>query len=181
MTSILSKLTTSHYYANTLGRCAGVSDDTCDPDIYSNENIGFLLRQKLYCKNDDDVNKNANLVHLRGPLYSSVSSNPWPIPSEIDIVLSMTRNKNEVLITQNDDVKNDVFRINLEYIEVVIPRIVIDPNIHSKIEKELEKKSIEMVYNRIDVRSFVIGPGSLNFDSGSLFQGYDIVRYFLFK
>ena len=179
MTSILSKLNTSHYYPSTIGRCSGVADDTIDPDTLSNENSGFLLRQKLYCKPNGDSNKKANTVNLRGPLYSSVSSNPWPIPSEIDIFLSMTRNKNEVLITQNDEdpdsPKSDVFRINLEYIEVIIPRIVIDPAIHDKIEKELQKKPIEMVYNRIDVRSFVIGPGSLNFDSGPLFQGFDIV------
>ena len=56
----------------------------------------------------------------------------------------MTRNKDEVLIIQNDnDVdnpKSDVFRINLDYIEVIIPRIVIDPTVHDQIEKELQKK-----------------------------------------
>lgn len=179
MTSILSKLTTSHYYANTLGTCSGVYDDTVDPDIYSTENSGFVLRQKVYCKENNDSNTKANVVNLRGPLYTNVSSNPWPIPSEIDIFLSMTRNKNEVLIVQNDESgearKTDVFRISLDYIEVIIPRIVIDPVIHEKIEKQLNKTPIEMVYNRMDVRSFVIGPGSLNFDSGSLFQGFDIV------
>ena len=179
MTSILSKLTTSHYYPITLGRLSGVADDTVDPDIFSTENTGFKLRQSIYCRQDAEVEKSAKIVHLTGPLYSNVSANPWPIPSEIDIFLSMTRNKNEVLITQNDedlnDPKSDIFRINLEYIEVIIPRIVIDPAIHEKIEKHLEKKSIEMVYNRIDLRSFVIGPGTLNFDSGSLFQGFDIV------
>ena len=179
MTSILSKLTTSHYFPTTLGRLSGVADDTDDPDKFSNENSGFKLRQSFYCREDDDLEKSAKVVNLRGPLYSNVSGNPWPIPSEIDIYLSLTRNKNEVLITQNDadtsNPKNDTFRINLEYIEVIIPRLVIDPAIHEQIEKHLEKKSIEMVYNRIDLRSFVIGPGTLNFDSGPLFQGFDIV------
>ena len=179
MTSILSKLTTSHYYPSTFGRCAGVADDTNDPDEFSNENSGFLYRQKMYCRANADVKKKANKVNLRGPLYSNISSDPWPIPSEVDIFLSMTRNKDEVLIIQNDnDVdnpKSDVFRINLDYIEVIIPRIVIDPTVHDQIEKELQKKPIEMVYNRIDVRSFVIGPGCLSFDTGPLFQGFDIV------
>jgi hypothetical protein len=183
MTSILSKLTTSHYYPSTLGRLSGVADDTVDPDIFSNENSGFLYRQQMYCRKNDDTIKKARTVNLRGPLYSNVSTNPWPIPSEIDIFLSMTRNKNEVLITQTDDdtnnPKSNVFRLNLEYIEVIIPRIVIDPSIHDKIEKELKSKPIEMVYNRIDVRSFVIGPGRLSYDTGPLFQGFDIVSVLL--
>ena len=57
MTSILSKLTTSHYYPSTFGRCAGVADDTNDPDEFSNENSGFLYRQKMYCRANADVKK----------------------------------------------------------------------------------------------------------------------------
>merc|ERR1711955_142406 len=123
----------------TLGRLSGVADDTVDPDKFSNENSGFKLRQMMYCRQDSDIKKSPETVHLSGPLYSNVSANPWPIPSEIDIFLSMTRNKNEVLITQNDEdvdnPKSDTFRINLEYIEVIIPRLVIDPAVHDKIEK----------------------------------------------
>ena len=181
MTSILSKLTTSHYYPSTLGRLSGVADDTTNPDIFSSENSGFDLRQDMYCNKDSDSDlSSAKIVNLRGPLYSNISSNPWPIPSDIDIYLSLTRNKDEVLITQTDSdvIKNDIFRITLEYLEVIVPRIIIDPSVHNEIEKELIKKPIEMVYNRLEMRTFVIGPGCLSFDSGSLFQGYDIVSFF---
>ena len=183
MTSILSKLTTSHYYSSTLGRLSGVADDTKNPDIFSVENVGVDLRKEMYCIKDSDPDtQSAKVLNLRGPLYSNISSNPWPIPSEIDIYLSMTRNKNEVLITQTDsqnEIKSDTFRINLEYLEIIVPRLIIDPSIHNAIEKELVKKPIEMVYNRLEMRTFVIGPGCLSFDSGSLFQGYDIVRIFI--
>ena len=175
ITSILSKLTTSQYYETTIGRLAGVSDDLTDPDKYSNDNSGYLWRQNVFCREDDDPDTEAKVVNLRGPLYSNISANPWPLPSEIDIYLSMTRNKNEVLITQTDDNKNDIFRLILTYIEVIIPRIVIDPSIHDKIESQLKNKPIELVYNRLEIRSFVIGPGCLSYETPSLFQGYDIV------
>ena len=179
VTSILSKLTNSHYYSATLGRLSGVADDSTDPDITSNENTGVKLRQNMFCIPDDDTENKANLIHLTGPLYSSISSNPWPIPSEIDIYISMTRNKDEVLVSYTGD-QDTIFRITLEYLEVLVPRIIIDPSIHNKIELHLNKKSIKMVYNRLEIRSFVIGPGRLSFDSGSLFQGYDIVSKLIY-
>ena len=177
ISSILSKLSSSPFYENTLGRLSGVADDITDPDKYSEENAGFKLRQEIFCKENDDSSIMADIVHLRSPLYSSISSNPWPIPSEIEISISMTRNKNELLITQNDKDKADIFRLSLIYIELVIPRIIIDPILNDKIENELRKKSIELVYNRIEVRSFCIGPGQLSYESPSLFQGYDIVSH----
>ena len=90
----------------------------------------------------------------------------------------MTRNKDDLLITQTDSQKNDIFRLVLSYIELIIPRIIIDPLLHDKIEEELSKKAIELVYNRIEIRSFVIGPGQLSYETPSLFQGYDIVIFF---
>ena len=134
----------------------------------------------MFCKKNDDTSKESDIIHLRAPLYSTISSNPWPIPSEIDITISMTRNKDDLLITQTDSQKNDIFRLVLSYIELIIPRIIIDPLLHDKIEEELSKKAIELVYNRIEIRSFVIGPGQLSYETPSLFQGYDIVSFFLF-
>ena len=43
LTSIIDKLTTSHYYESTIGQLAGVCDDTQNPDIFNNENAGFVL------------------------------------------------------------------------------------------------------------------------------------------
>jgi hypothetical protein len=174
----LSKLTNSHYYSSTLGRLSAAADDSTDPDIFSIENAGVKLRQSWFCLDDNSSDKSAPVVHLSGPLYSSISSNPWPLPSEIDIYISVTRNKNEILVTHtgSEDIS---FRIVLEYIELTVPRIIIDPVIHSSIEKQWSKKPIELVFNRLETRSFVIGPGRLNYDSGSLFQGYDIPPIFL--
>ena len=168
VTSILSKLTNSHYYSSTIGRLSAAADDTSDPDLNTNENSGYKLRQSWFCLGDESVQKKANVIHLSGPLYSSISSNPWPLPSEIDIYISVTRNKNEILVTHTgiDDIN---FKLTLEYIELIVPRIIIDPVIHASIEKQLDKKPIEMVFNRLETRSFVLGPGRLSFDSGSLF------------
>ena len=178
VTSILSKLTNSHYYSSTIGRLSAAADDTSDPDIYSNENAGVKLRQSWFCLEDDSDEKKAPVVHLSGPLYSTISSNPWPLPSEIDIYVSITRNKNEILVTHTGG-EDILFRIVLEYIELTVPRIIVDPVLQSSIDKQWAKKPIELVYNRLETRSFVLGPGRLNFDSGSLFQGYDIPPIFL--
>ena len=45
----------------------------------------------------------------------------------------MTRNKDEVLIVQNDPSKSDTFRIVLDYLEIVIPRIVIKAEVQQHI------------------------------------------------
>lgn len=169
LTSIIDKLTTTHYYESTIGRLQGRADDTLDPDVLANneENEGFILRQEMWC--DKDV------VHFCGPLYSSISSNSFPVPSDIEIAISMTRNKNAVLITQNDPSKNDTFRIILEYLEIVIPRIVIKAEVQHQIESILVKKPIELIYNRLEIRSFLITSGTLSWETESLFLGYDIV------
>ena len=147
----------------------GRADDTCDPDNpdNNNDNTGFLMRQSMWCTQ--------NIVHLTGPLYSSISTNLFPIPSDIEINISMSRNKDSVLITQNDNSKNDVFRITLVYLEIVIPRIIIKSEIQKMIELQMEKNPIELVYNRLEMRSFLITPGTLSFEKESLFLGYDIV------
>ena len=121
----------------------------------------------MWCEKD--------VVHLTGPLYSSISTNSFPIPSDIEISISMTRNKSSVLITQNDPNKNDTFRIILEYLEIVIPRIVIKVEIQHKIESMLAKKPIELIYNRLEMRSFLITSGTISWETESLFLGYDIV------
>lgn len=167
MSSIIDKLTSSHYYETTLGRLGGVFDDTSNPDKYDIQNEGFVLRQNFWCDKET--------VHLTGPLYSSISNNSFPVPSDIEISISMTRNKDEVLIVQNDDSKSDSFRIVLEYLEIVIPRIVIKAEVQQKIEQILKKKPIELIYNRFETRSFLINPGTISWESESLFLGYDIV------
>ena len=121
----------------------------------------------MWCEKD--------VVHLTGPLYSSISTNSFPIPSDIEISISMTRNKSSVLITQNDPNKSDIFRLILEYLEIVIPRIVIKVEIQNKIESILAKKPIELIYNRLEIRSFLITSGTISWETESLFLGYDIV------
>ena len=115
------------------------------------------------------------LVHLTGPLYSTISNNSYPIPSDIEISISMTRNKNEVLIVQNDTNKSDTFRMQLYYLEIIVPRIVIKAEVQHHIENLLTKKPIELFKNRFELRSFVINQNQLTWQSDSLFQGYDIV------
>ena len=105
-------MTNSHYYSSTIGRLSAAADDTSDPDIYSNENAGVKLRQSWFCLEDDSDEKKAPVVHLSGPLYSTISSNPWPLPSEIDIYVSITRNKNEILVTHTGG-EDILFRIVL--------------------------------------------------------------------
>ena len=92
-----------------------------------------------------------------------------------EISIAMPRNKNEVLIVQNDKTKSDTFRIDLMYLEICIPRIIIKAEVQHHIENILKKKPIELLYNRFDLRSFLINSGTISWDSDSLFQGYDIV------
>ena len=60
----------------------------------------------------------------------------------------MTRNKNEVLIVQNDTTKSDTFRMQLDYLEIIVPRIVIKAEVQHHIENLLKRKLIELFYNR---------------------------------
>ena len=146
---------------------ASVAEDTENHDVFNVDNDGFVLRQNLWCEK--------GLVHLTGPLYSTISNNSYPIPSDIEISISMTRNKNEVLIVQNDTNKSDTFRMQLDYLEIIVPRIVIKAEVQHHIENLLKRKPIELFYNRFELRSFVINQNQLTWQSDSLFQGYDIV------
>ena len=123
-----------------MGRLGGVADDTSNPDELDESNEGFIIRQNMWC--------NKTVVPMTGPLYSTISTNSFPIPSDIEISISMTRNKSSVLITQNAPGKNDTFRIILDYLEIVIPRIIIKAEIQHKIENILTTKPIELIYNR---------------------------------
>ena len=98
------------------------------------DNDGFLLRQDFWCDKE--------IVHLTGPLYSTISNNSYPIPSDIEISISMTRNKNEVLITQSDPTKSDTFRMQLDYLEIIVPRIVIKAEVQHHIENLLKKNQL---------------------------------------
>ena len=68
----------------------------------------------------------------------------------------MSRNKDEILITNLSGI-DTVFRVVLTYVELVVPRIILEPKVHNAIEAHMEKHPIEMVYNRLEMRSFVIG------------------------
>ena len=83
----------------------------------------------MWCEKDS--------VNWTGPLYSTISNNSYPIPSDIEISIAMTRNKNEVLIVQNDDSKNDTFRIELMYLELCVPRIIVKAEVQHHIENIL--------------------------------------------
>ena len=58
-----------------MGRLGGVADDTSNPDELDESNEGFIIRQNMWC--------NKTVVPMTGPLYSTISTNSFPIPSDI--------------------------------------------------------------------------------------------------
>ena len=65
----------------------------------------------------------------------------------------MIRNKNEVLITRkNPDDTND-YRIHLHYLELTLPRFLLNPIQQMKIENIWKKRPIQLIYNRFEVMS----------------------------
>ena len=80
ISQIINKLSCSREYAETIGVTAGQFDDTANPDEKSNANSGGILRQQKWAGSSPDE---LNVVHLTGPLITSVSSCPYPFPSEV--------------------------------------------------------------------------------------------------
>ena len=65
----------------------------------------------------------------------------------------MIRNNNEVLITRKDPDDTNEYRIHLHYLELTLPRFLLNPIQQMKIENIWKKKPIQLIYNRFEVMS----------------------------
>ena len=63
----------------------------------------------------------------------------------------MVRNKNEVLITRKDPNDTNEYRINLHYIELTLPRFLLNPLDQIRIENIWKTKPIQLIYNRFEL------------------------------
>ena len=92
--------------------------DTADPDTDNPQNTGFKERMNLYVS-DTTVPKH---VVLSGYLISNIRGLNLPIPSDCKVTLRLTRNSDELLITQLGKQVSDIFRIRIRQIELQVPR-----------------------------------------------------------
>lgn len=93
----------------------------------------------------------------------------------------MIRNRNEVLITRKDANDNNDYRINLHYIELTLPRFLLNPLDQIRVENIWKKRPIQLIYNRFEVAEYLIPKDSLTWTSPNLFEGYTSpVLFFVF-
>ena len=93
----------------------------------------------------------------------------------------MIRNKNEVLITRKNPNDQNEYRINLHYIELTLPRFLLNPLDQIRIENIWKTKPIQLIYNRFEVAEYTIPKDSLTWTSPNLFDGYTSpVIFFVF-
>ena len=64
-------------------------------------------------------------VVLGGYLMSNIRGLNLPIPSDCKVTVRLTRNLDELLITQVKKNANDVFRLRIRDIELQLPRLAV--------------------------------------------------------
>ena len=96
----------------------GLMPDTKDPDTDDAQNTGFKERQQFYVSDS----KNAKIVVLSGYLMSNIRGLNLPIPSDCKVTVRLTRNLDELLVTQTPRKVNSHFRISIKDIELQVPR-----------------------------------------------------------
>ena len=146
---------------NTYQQTEGVFDETSDPDIFQgpfsqHHNTEFLERQKLYCRPKTDTIKSPKTVNLTGKL-NLMNKLHQPLSPRVEIQLTLEKEKIECLV--NSGFKNKKYSLNITGIEIHIPRLTIDKNVHNKIEQKLTAgEKITYYFNRIQTSSFLL-PG----------------------
>ena len=174
---IINKLTVPSGVRNTYQQTEGGFDETCDPDIFQgtfqdHQNVEFLQRQKLYCRSKDDTVKTPKTVSLTGKL-NLINKIHQPLPSRVEIQLTLEKEKVELLV--NSGFPNKKYSLNIVGLEIHIPRLTIDNNVHSQIENKLTKgEKISYYFNRIQTTSFLLPGATRDFEVKSLFPDYHI-------
>ena len=93
--------------------------DTADPDVDDESNTGFEERKQLFLS---DTTRPKHVV-LGGYLMSNIRGLNLPIPSDCKVTVRLTRNLDELLITQLKNDANDLFRLRIRDIELQLPRL----------------------------------------------------------
>ena len=147
--AILERFSNHTNLSDTIGCLTGSSPDVTDPDKYDAENVGFDQRQLKYCSNSKDAKE----VTLSDNLVHGVSSMNLPIPSNTRVTITLTRNSDELLVTQTGS-KHDNFRIKICKLELQVPRYVIVPQVNARLDQKISMKHMQILFNRYNAVYF---------------------------
>ena len=124
---------------------SGIYLDSEDPDVSNIDNIGAKQRRDLYCITEDGP---AKLVKLSSDITTSVSGQSQPYPSNLSFMFGFTRAPNELIITCTAANTQTKFRVDIIYLELIVDRIILHPNLQLKIENIWKEKPLKYTYNR---------------------------------
>ena len=71
---------------------------------------------------------------FKGPLINSLSALRYPIPSEIQVDVTLHRNSNEMIITNCREVDQE-FRVRIHKIELLLPTFILNPKYQLDIDQ----------------------------------------------
>ena len=115
-----------------------------------------------------------------------------PIPSEIKITWEFTKAPDELLLMRiplSDESPEETpqFKIILHYMELYVPRLIVNPKIEIDVDKQLRGtnndgsgKKLTYFYSRVETTTELLPGGITYWESGSLFQGGNDTT-FIFK
>ena len=74
------------------------------------------------------------------------------------------------------------YRVDLEYLELIVKHFIINPALQMSIERIWSKKKhLVYTYNRLDITQYTLPGGSLSFLTSNLFEGNQIPPIFFGK
>ena len=105
-----------------------------------------------------------------------------PIPSEIKITWEFTKAPDELLLmriplTEESPEETPQFKIILHYMELYVPRLIVNPKISIGIDNQLGNSDtgsgtkLTYFYSRVETFTEILTPGVLTWESQSLFPG----------
>ena len=150
----------------------GIYLDDEDPDVSNIDNMGAKKRRDLYCITEDGP---AKLVKLSSDITTSVSGQSQPYPSNLSFTFGFTRAPNELIITCTAQNVTTKFRVDIIYLELIVDRIILHPNLQLKIERIWKEKPLKYTYNRY-MKYYI----SLHLHSAMSKKLHQILIYILF-
>ena len=113
-----------------------------------------------------------------------------PLPSDIKFTWEFTKAPDNLLLMRKippEEAPHPKFRIKLHYLELYVPRLIVNPKIEIDVDKQLRPtndggsgKRLTYFYSRVETTTELLPGGITYWESGSLFQGGNDTT-FIFK
>ena len=126
-------------------------------------NTAVALRRSLV------VNK--KILTLKGRLATNIGAQPLLVPSQTDIVLTLTPQRPEFALMRLDDADTKSYKIEIAAAKLNVRKSKLYPDAVNKFEKDIAAKPVSIPISQVRVSTVSISQGLFHYSHNSLFNG----------